>query len=664
MVRPLGPRYLRRFIVPYKHDLGLALSTKRLSRAFLQHGPVSVTLPSSSLVLGSCSDASDIIYNRRSRVHSILFSLHKTNEEVFVATSASVAMNTESSKVNSLHNSSALRPRNRRPLSEDYEFKSAATTLKSVSQLDRPQFLSSRAPSPIPSKHPSRSASSSRDLENLRSNNQSNGGSGAVESQATASTFATGLWGTSWSSLQGIASNLLSSDTLGTSNTSIPSQRRHRRPLEATHIRAPSAPPAQWGPSGGGERQLGHGARADRLAQVQAKKRETLLAANDYLDPDASGRYKRRDSPERGPESAPPDENGDRDALIYVHKVKSEDTLAGIILKYSCKPDIFRRANRLWPNDSIQVRKTVVLPVDACGIRGRKIPNPNDLIGDDTNDTMQTPTNTRFSWDGSTSDSKTKETPLSSITTSPSISATPSNPEEPPWEHDSWVSIDGFPELVEIARLSRRTLGYFPPRRRKSVSFSDVETPQSLDLPRSNYFDNSSPSRQKSKSRSSSGSYFATHLQGPGGVGTLGRDVHSPGPAQDGLNRMFAAHLPNVAPRASFESITSNSSAGLENVGGAIEGWVRKLASRAARSVQPPTIGGKPGAGDLIELSDALDIGEDAERGPEGGRAGADRNENLGSSVGRWSDDQERLLRERFPPRGRVFAESPRRKGD
>lgn len=582
-----------------------------------------------------------------------------------MATSASVAMNTELPKVNSLHDSSTLRPRNRRPLSEDYESASAATTLTSVSQLDRPQ---SRAPSPIPSKHPSRSASSSRDLGNPRSNNRLNGSSGAVGSQATPSTFATGLWGMSWSSLQGIASNLLSSDTLGTSNTSTPSQRRRRRPLEATHFRAPSAPPAQWGPSGGGERQLGHAARDDRLAQVQAKKRETLLAANGYFDPDTSGRYKRRDSPERGPESAPPHENGDRDALIYVHKVKSEDTLAGVMLKYNCKPDIFRRANRLWPNDSIQVRKTVVLPVDACGIRGRKIPDSNGsigLIGDDNNDTMQTPTNNRFPWGDSTSSSRTQETPLSSITTSPSISATPSNPEEPFWKHDLWVSVDGFPEPVEIARLSRRTLGYFPPRRRKSVSVSDVETPpQSLDLPRTNYFNDSFPRRQKSKSRSSSSSYFATHLQGPGGVGTLGRDVHSPGPAQDGLNRMFAAHLPSVAPRASFESTTSNSSAGIENVGGAIEGWVRKLASRAARSVQAPTTGGKSGAGDLIELSDALDIGDDADRVPEGGRAGADRHENPGSSVGRWSDDQERLLRERFPPRGRVFAESPRRKGD
>ena len=464
-----------------------------------------------------------------------------------------------------------------------------------------------------------------------------------------------------------MAINLLSSDMLGPSNNPTPSQRRRRRPLEATHSRTPSAPPAQWGPLGDGGRQLGHGTREDRLAQVQAKKRETLLVADSYLNPDVSGRYKRRESPERGQKSTALDENEERDAMVYVHKVKPEDTLAGVMLKYNCKAEIFRKANRLWPNDSIQFKKTVVLPVDACGVKGRKtldIDGSKGLLHDDSNnETMQTPTNARFRWGDSTSSSEeTKETPLSSIATSPSISVTLSNPEEPPWKHDSWVSIDGFPEPVEIARLSRRTLGFFPPRRRKSVSFSDTETPpQSLDLPRSNYFDNSSPRRKSSKSRSSSGS-FATHLQGPGGVGTLGRDVNSPGPAQDGLNRMFASHLPNVAPRASFESTTSNSSIGIENVGGAIEGWVRKLASRVAKTVQPPTAGTTSEGGDVIELSDAFEIGDASNRDVEDGRGrGHVGEETASSDVTRWGESEERLLRERFPPRGRVFTESPRR---
>ncbi len=401
---------------------------------------------------------------------------------------------------------------------------------------------------------------------------------------------------------------------------------------------------------------------------VQARKRETLLAANGHIIPDVSGRYKRRDSDERNHTAAPQGEQDDRDALVYLHKVKPEDTLAGVMIKYSCQPNVFRKANRLWPNDSIQVRRTVVLPVDACGVKGRKILEPgkaSDFLEDGhTEEIMPTPTAFQSPWGDLHDSPKEKGTPLSSIPTSPSISISLSNPEEPPWKHDSWVMIDGFPDAVEIARLSHKALGYFPRSRRKSLTFSDVETPPaSLDLPRGSY-QSSPPGGQKSKPRSSSGSYLTHQLQGPGGVGTMGRDVRSPGPAQDGLNKLFAAHLPNLAPRKSFESVNSNSShgnGGFENVGGAIEGWMRKLATKAANSIQPPTPGGRSGVGDLIELSeDAFEIGDD-DHAEDEDRRSTITIANAESGVGVWSAQQELMLREHFPPRGRVFGESPRR---
>ena len=354
--------------------------------------------------------------------------------------------------------------------------------------------------------------------------------------------------------------------------------------------------------------------------------------------------------------SAPPAEYEDRDALVYIHHVMPNDTLAGILIKYNCPPPVFRKANRLWPNDSIQVKKTVVLPVDACGVKGRKIPEPSesiDLFADDAAE-ESTPTSSHAApWGEPAHDSSAKETPLSSIPTSPSIAT--SNGEEPPWKHDSWVVIDGHPAAVEIARLPRKALGYFPPGRRKSSSYSDLETPPaSLDLLRVPYSDN--PPR-RDKSRSSSGDYFVQQLKGPGGVGTLGSEVHSPGPAQDGLNKLFAAHLPNVAPRASFDSTTSNASTGVENVGGAIEGWVRKLATKAVATVQPPVLGRRSGVGDSIELSDAFEVGEDIDE-----TLGADDRPvgEMGSGSSRYN--QERLLTERFPPRGRVVEDRSRRK--
>ena len=402
---------------------------------------------------------------------------------------------------------------------------------------------------------------------------------------------------------------------------------------------------------------------------MQARKRETLLAANGHITSDALGRYKRRDSDERNHTSAPLEEQDDREALVYLHKVKSEDTLAGVMIKYNCQPNVFRKANRLWPNDSIQVRKTVVLPVDACGVKGRKIPEPgtpSERLGDGhTEETMPTPTAFQSPWGDLHDSPKGKGTPLSSIPTSPSISLSLSNPEESPWKHDSWVMIDGFPDAVEIARLSHKILGYFPRSRRKSLTFSDVATPPaSLDLPRASY-QSSPPRGQKSQSRSPSGSYPNHQLQGPGGVGTMGRDVRSPGPAQDGLNKLFAAHLPSLAPRKSFESVNSispHSNGGIENVGGAIEGWMRKLATKAANSVQPPTPGGRSGVGDLIELSeDAFEVGDD-DHGEDENRPSTITNVNAGSGVGVWSVEQELMLREHFPPRGRrVSGEAARR---
>lgn len=550
-----------------------------------------------------------------------------------------------------------LRPRNRRLISLDKD-DDAPAGIEDIThhslRLEAPvaSSSSSRALSPVPRTYP---ADTSPPRAQTRNRNLF--GPSPLGSQPSAPIFPAGLWETSWSSVQGIASNLLSGDTFR-GRTGSQSPRRSRRPLEATQSRKRSAP-VQWGPSGSGGQQLGYGSREDRLAQVQARKRETLLAADSYRFPDATGRYKRRDSEDRSASLATRAESEDRDTLVYLHKVKPSDTLAGVMIKYNCQPNAFRKANRFWPNDSIQVRRTVVLPVEACGVKGRKVPEPQNspgLSNDGTiEDPMLTPTNAHHFWPNPSDYSDAQGTPFSSITTSPSASV--SNLEEQSWKHDSWVMIDGFPEAVEIGRQSRRTLGFFPRSRRKSATFSDLDTPApSLDLPRKSRQDER---HQRKESRSSSGSHFAHQLQGPGGVGTLGRDVHNPGPAQDRLNKIFAPHLPNVAPRTSFESVASTSSTGIENVGGTIEGWVRKIANKAVARVQSPAPGGRSGIGDLIELVDSVEVGD----GVNDGIANGDTRTAGNPPTEAWRDEQERSLREHFPPRGRVFGESSRRRG-
>ena len=576
-------------------------------------------------------------------------------------------MNAERPSVTSRNSSATLRPRTRRQAQDDGADDSQYETLL-VSETRSRAYSQSRSPlrdaSPIPNKHPSRSASSARNQETLRDDNRYANPQSLFGGQTISSTFASGLWETSWTSLQGVASNLLGNSTSRASSTSA-SPNRKRRPLEAATQSKPKGLSGQWGPPGTEERLIGAGTKEDRLAKLQVKKRENLLAANGHINQDSSGRFKRRDSDERVSASAPPGHHEDREALVYLHKVKTEDTLAGVMIKYNCNAPVFRKANRLWPNDRIQIRKVVYLPVDACGIQGRKLGEEevqmNGLSTAGNDDLMKTPTALHAPWDPSPNTSEASENIDYSVATSPSISISP--PDEEPWTHDSWVSLPNFTHPVEIARLSRRSLGFFPPSRRKSVSFSDLGTPSaSLDLPRSSPKNDSRRRGDRDRSGSSSGSYFADRLQGPGGVGTLGREGRSPGPAQDGLNKLFAAHLPNVAPRASFESVHSSSSHGIENVGGAIEGWMRKIATKAKESVQPPANSSKPALGDLIELSDAFELGDDSDERCER-RGDGDADPATQPALGTWKDDQERMLRERFPPRGRVFAESPRRKG-
>ncbi|KAL8707884.1 MAG: hypothetical protein Q9220_007168 [cf. Caloplaca sp. 1 TL-2023] len=545
----------------------------------------------------------------------------------------------------------------------------ASPNLQSL--LDNP---SSRAPSPIPKRHPSRPITAIHDpfkpLGTARPTN-------SRVDRGTAPNSSSGFWEAPWSSIQGLASQFLSSGDASTQATTPRPPARKRRPLAATQDSATSPPPAQWGPSGTGAKELGKGSKEDRLAQVQSKRREGLLAANGHILPDSSGHFKRRDSNEGQNTSIPPSEVEDRDMLVYLHRVTPEDTLAGVMIKYNCQPNIFRKTNRLWPNDNIQIRKIVMLPVEACGVRGRKLPDREapDLLTEtlDDDDFMPTPTahNKQPSWDtlrkAPDNHDPDFQPPSSSIaSSSPSISITsPEGTSEPPWKHDSWVQIDNFVSAVEIARLPRRTLGFFPRSRRKS---SDLDTPysipSSLDLPRLSYQENtSSPRRPNSgnirNNKSRSSSHSATHnfhLHGPGGVGTLGKDVRGPGPAPDGLNKFFAGRLPNVAPRGSFESGRSNASSsaaattGIEHVGGVVEGWVRKMATRAVKSVQPPASSSRDrereaGRGDVIELMDA----GDPDVGGDGGK-------------GRMEEEERVLLEERFPPRGRVFEESSARK--
>ncbi|KAK9454277.1 hypothetical protein V1511DRAFT_421415 [Dipodascopsis uninucleata] len=53
-------------------------------------------------------------------------------------------------------------------------------------------------------------------------------------------------------------------------------------------------------------------------------------------------------------------------ALVYVHSVRMQDTIAAVQIRYNISSERIRRANRLWSNDSIHSRAMLFVPVAEC----------------------------------------------------------------------------------------------------------------------------------------------------------------------------------------------------------------------------------------------------------------------------------------------------------
>ncbi|KAK3696858.1 hypothetical protein LTR37_017764 [Vermiconidia calcicola] len=554
-----------------------------------------------------------------------------------------------------------------------------------------PSPFDSRSASPIPPAHPQRTSNTSQRFAGNSWGRRAQVGGGqrkanAAENSLSPSSLA-GLWGSSWSTLSGIASDFLGNDVAAASTTGSVkgSSRQQKRPLGTVQHRqrlsSSTTAPGEWGPSAPtshpASRDIGSGTKAERESALRAQKMKDMLMRQDSSYADALGKFKRRLSDDHESMSAPPGENDDRAALVYLHHVQKDDTLAGITIKYNCSANVLRKANRMWPNDTVQSRQTIVLPVDACGVKGRPVPGPEAVIllesagtadaervDDMQAEEVPTPTVKAPSLPNG-ENSRDRSISISTNATSRRASSSIAAGDEPPWHHDSWVLFPNNPNPTEIARLSRRALGYFPPARRKnSMSFSDLDTPStSLDLRRnSTANDTHSPAPQRprrTRKLSNAGNgYFPSYLAGPGGVGTMGSNVRFPGPAQDGLNKVFAKHLPDVAPPRNQVDLyqpdlpmysddtgsgyatpnllqNHNANLNIENVGGAIESWVRRIASkamtpteqkgkaRAARASVGQSGRGGGGVGDLIEMTDEFEIGgDDDDEEEERGRTG------------------------------------------
>ena len=406
-----------------------------------------------------------------------------------------------------------------------------------------------------------------------------------------------GSWAPSWASVQELASSLL---------TGAGSHSEHGRP-GSRDSRGSKQPKKQtsgflegllgndssssWGPepprneSRPRMEDVAAGTMTKREAALKAMRTASVLESHDGVNGglDVTRRnYKRRNSDEDLSNSSTiagaNDDQGEH--LVYIHHVQPNDTYAGIVLKYRCREDAFRRANGLWSRDNVQVRKWLAIPVDACEVKGRPCEGPSGP-GGQVDLLARTPEVTDpfggrdRGGDGFFHSASNGQSPYPP---SDQQQQKPGNGEEDrPWTHVRWVSLDSSPNPVEIARVPRKALGYFPPRRKKSVHTASpilspsrgsvdvpsiaLESPRSSSSRRPSILSNSARTplagggfsgRSRGDSVSgmtdegSGGGPKPAWMRRPGGVGSLGKSVRAPGPEKDYFNTWTNKHIPGL----------------------------------------------------------------------------------------------------------------------
>ncbi|RPB03679.1 hypothetical protein L873DRAFT_1833426 [Choiromyces venosus 120613-1] len=426
-------------------------------------------------------------------------------------------------------------------------------------------------------------------------------------------------WGVQWSTLQGLASSVLGSDAVAATSDSPSTQpqgsavavRRRRRPTDGTTATGSGGA----GGGGGGRRSQSSGSWLGEIpisendsargvggsSSGDARSRPTRRSNFDESSSQNSIRsrktsYKRPTSPDPTDDpAAPSTPEAEKDALAYVHHVKPTDTLEGIVIMYNIHASALRRANGMWPNDSVQRRKVLLLPVEDCGVKGK----PVDLLNlDPTNDQEAKP-----------SPPKKEPTPEEKAAA-----------EERGYRHESYVMIENIGQ-VEIARLSRKKLSHFPPRRRKESVSTNTTTGFGTPPP-----DNET-------------SVFRGMTPGVGALGGSGGEAGVGLQAEESFTKAFM-------------ELAQGTTASLENVGGVIEGFVRKWTARAQGFATHDLIELKQRLGLEIEEDGGGSVGGGGGRNGSGNASGsgsggtAERDRRAGTSSARGDG---RVVRERLP---------------
>ncbi|KAI0433487.1 carbohydrate-binding module family 50 protein [Xylaria sp. FL1042] len=476
-------------------------------------------------------------------------------------------------------NPTAARPRNRRTPNSNNA--SNAATLSSQSPSP------SRGVSPMPSGR-------------LSSTKLQSGGLSSPLNGAFSRGLLEGSWAPNWSSVQDFATSLL--DTGYSSEPSRPNSRSGPKSQPKSFWKGLGGMSAltgkqseTWGPaplsnSRPAPGDIATGSLAQREADLMARKKASVLESHDGVNGglDITGKYKRRNSDENMRSVSQP---VIEEFLVYLHHVQPTDTYAGIILRYRCMEHAFRKINGLWSRDNIQIRKQLLIPVDACEMKGRPCDPPSfDSKKVDLLAPTPQPSDASGLAGSSASAQQLHDDYFGSLNGKKAESLV-QEADERPWTHVRWVKLDSLQEPVEIVRVKRTAVGYFPPRRKKSIhTVSTFSTPrQSLEL--SKAVSNTSgvpgsPGASSSRRQStistrpmasslSLGSPASGRSRGnslgqmegvpawmrkPGGVGSMGKSVKAPGPATDSFNTWVNKRLPGF----NIDSLPSMSVMGSE----------------------------------------------------------------------------------------------------
>lgn len=526
----------------------------------------------------------------------------------------------------------SIRPRNRRVASN----RNNAT---SSSLYSSPSRISDRGASPIPAAR----------IGDVTGRNDSRlevaAGSARTSSPRGGRGLLDGSWASTWASVQEFTTSLLT----GGESYHTGSERL------ATQTAGKQKSSSSWGPEPPNESRprledVGSGSLTERKGRLRALRTASVLESHEGVNGglDVSRRFKKRNSDEDLREASQSQEAAEH--LVYIHHVQPTDTYAGIVLRYKCREDAFRKANGLWSRDNIQIRKWLAIPVDACEIKGRPCEGPSSS-GAQVDYLTRTPEGT---------DPFGRDSPNNREFFGPSTNdrggddKLPTNDDERPWTHVRWVSLDSFPNPVEVARVERKVLGYFPPRRRKSMNTTSTMTSPrtSMDIPGTTLSGETgpmSPGSISSRRTSLIGSRPSlvgddarpAWMRRPGGVGSL-RNVRAPGPEKDYFNTWTNKHLPGLnidslpsmavlgaeTARLGFHGaeehptivespfedggdasrLNGQGSTGLDKAAAAVENWLR--GAFVKRPLGTPSLGvpkrSPLGAeeGDLIELTD------------------------------------------------------------